>query len=64
MEERSNLGLHYSLIDIRPLFTLSHRESVNSPLLILFSANHIDQLNCDLYPFDLTGLHARGVTKT
>ena len=28
---------------VRPLFTLSHRGSDNSPLLIVFSANNIDQ---------------------
>ena len=43
---------HYiwpKLTKVRPLFTLSHRGSDESPLLIVFSANYIDQLNCDLY---------------
>ena len=34
----------FNLIKVRPLFTLSHRGSDNSPLLIVFSANYIDQL--------------------
>ena len=33
----------YNLTKVRPLFTLWHRGSDNSPLLILFSANNIDQ---------------------
>ena len=32
-----------NLTKVRPLFTLSHRGSDNSPLLIVFSANYIDQ---------------------
>ena len=32
-----------NLTKVRPLFTLSHRGSNNSPLLIMFSANYIDQ---------------------
>ena len=31
------------------LFSLSHRVSGNSPLLIVFSANYIDQSNGDLF---------------
>ena len=37
------------LTEVRPLFTLLHRGSDNSPLLIVFSANYIDQSNRDLY---------------
>ena len=44
------LKMHYSLENlllnltkVRPLFTLSHRGSDNSRLLIVFSANNIDQ---------------------
>ena len=33
----------FNLTKVRPLFTLSHRGSDNSPLLIVFSANYIDQ---------------------
>ena len=32
-----------NLTKVRPLFTLSHRGSDNSQLLIVFSANNIDQ---------------------
>ena len=32
-----------NLTKVRPLFTLSHRGSDNSPLVIVFSANNIDQ---------------------
>ena len=32
-----------NLTKVRPLFTLSHRGSDNSPLLIVFSANYINQ---------------------
>ena len=32
-----------NLTKVRPLFTLSHRGSDNSRLLIMFSANNIDQ---------------------
>ena len=32
-----------------PLFTLSHKGSDNSHLLIVFSANYINQLNRDFY---------------
>ena len=32
-----------NLTRVRPLLTLSHRGSDNSPLLIVFSANNIDQ---------------------
>ena len=32
-----------NLTKVRPLFMLSHRGSDNSPLLIMFSANNIDQ---------------------
>ena len=32
-----------NLTKVRPLFSLSHRESVNSPLLIMFSANYINK---------------------
>ena len=37
--------LFINLTEVRPLFTLSHRGSDNSPLLIVFSANYIDQSN-------------------
>ena len=62
-----------SLYKVRPLFTLSHRGSENSPLLIVFSANYIDQSTLTfihlkvfrkLWPFDLSRLRARGDTKT
>ena len=33
----------HNLTKVRPLFTLSHRGSDNSPLLIVFSAYYIDQ---------------------
>ena len=36
-----------SLTKVRPSFTLSHRGSDNSPLLIVFNANYIDQSNRD-----------------
>ena len=54
-----------NLTKVRPLFTLSHRGSDNSPLLIVFSANYIDQSNRNvmclkvfrkLWPFDLFNL--------
>ena len=32
-----------NLTHVRPLFTLTHRRSDNSPLLIVFSVNYIDQ---------------------
>ena len=35
--------LFHNLTKVRPLFTLSHRGSDNSPLVIVFSANNIDQ---------------------
>ena len=38
-----------NLTEVRPLFTLLHRGSDNSPLLIVFSANYIDQSNRDFY---------------
>ena len=38
-----------NLTEVRPLFSLSHKGSDSSPLLIVFSANNIDQFNCDLY---------------
>ena len=50
-----------------------NRGSVNSPLLILFSAIYIDQLNRDFYAiegilealtFDLKRLHTQGDKKT
>ena len=59
-----------------PTFTLSHRGSDNSPLLIVFSANYIDQSNRNFmclkvfrkfWHFDLLNLrrlHVRGDTKT
>ena len=65
-----------SLYKVRPLFTLSHRGSENSPLLIVFSANYIEQSTLAFYasegisealtfwPFDLSRLRARGDTKT
>ena len=34
---------------VRPKFSLSHRGSDNSPLLIMFSANYFDQSNHDFY---------------
>ena len=37
------LSLQLNLTKVRPLYTLSHRGSDNSPLLIVFSANYIDQ---------------------
>ena len=37
--------LYDNLTKVIPLFTLSHRGSHNSPLLIVFSANYIDQSN-------------------
>ena len=37
--------MNINLTKVRPLFTLSHRGSDNSPLLIVFSANYIDQSN-------------------
>ena len=36
-----------NLAKVRPLLTLSHRGSENSPLLIVFSANYIDQSICE-----------------
>ena len=36
-----------NLPKVRPLFTISHRGSDNSPLLIVFNDNYIDQSNCD-----------------
>ena len=39
----TSLPFNYNLTKFRPLFTLSHRGSDNSPLLIVFSANYIDQ---------------------
>ena len=36
-------SLTLNLTKVRPLFTLSHRGSDNSQLLIVFSANNIDQ---------------------
>ena len=38
-----------NLTKVRPLFTLSHRGSDNSPLLIVLTANYIDQSNRDFY---------------
>ena len=38
-----------NLTKTRPLFTLLHRGSDNLPLLIVFSANYIDQSNRDFY---------------
>ena len=35
----------HNLTKVRPLNTLLHRGSDNSPLLIVFSANYIDQSN-------------------
>ena len=37
------------LTKVRPLFTLSQRVSDNSPLLIVFNANYIDQSNRDFF---------------
>ena len=37
------VGLVFNVTKVRPLFTLSHRESDNSPLLNVFSAIYIDQ---------------------
>ena len=37
------VGLVFNVTKFRPLFTLSHRESDNSPLLNVFSAIYIDQ---------------------
>ena len=34
-----------NLTKVRPLFTLLHRGSENSPLMLVFSANYIDQSN-------------------
>ena len=34
---------------VRPLFTLSHRGYDTYPLVIVFSANNIDQSNLDFY---------------
>ena len=39
------LYLNFNLTKVGPLFTLLHRGSNNSPLLIVFSANYIVQLN-------------------
>ena len=39
-----------NLTEVRPLFTLSHRGSDNSTLLIVLSANYIDQSNREFYP--------------
>ena len=36
-----------SLTKVRLSFTLSHKGSDNSPLLIVFNANYIDQSNRD-----------------
>ena len=44
----------FNLTKLRPLFTLLHRGSDNSPLLIVSSAIYIDQLNRKLWPFDLS----------
>ena len=67
---------HTNLTKVRPLFTLSYRASDNSPLLIMFSANYIDQSNRDFYategiletltfwPFCMRRLHTRGERKT
>ena len=40
--------IYSNLTKFRSLFTLSHRGSDNSPLLIVFSANYIDQLTFTL----------------
>ena len=37
------VGLVFNVTKVRPLFTLSHRESDNSPLLNVSSAIYIDQ---------------------
>ena len=70
------IWISFNLTKVRPPFTLSHSGSDNSPLLIVFSANYIDQSNCDFnategisealtfWRFDLSTLHARGDTKT
>ena len=42
--QKQSIGWVYNnLIRVIPLFTLSHRGSYNSPLLIVFSANYKDQ---------------------
>ena len=61
-----------NLTKVMPQFTLSHRGSDNSPLLIVFSANYIDQSYRDFHStevvpevllFRLDRLEARGNTK-
>lgn len=53
-------------------FSLSHRGSYNAPLVIVFSANYIDQSNRDFYategiseawPLDLSRLNMPKVTR-
>ena len=39
----------FNLTKVRPLFKIPHRGSDNSPLLIVFSANHIDESNRNFY---------------
>ena len=41
-----------NLAKVRPLLTLSHRGSENFPLLIVFSANYIDQSICEFCAFE------------
>ena len=41
--------MNINLTKVRPLFTLLHRGSDNSPLPIMFSANYVHQSNCDFY---------------
>ena len=44
-----NPGVLINLTKVKPLFSLLHRGSYNSPLLIVFSTNYIDQSNRDFY---------------
>ena len=48
-EELWRCFFKHKLTKVRPLFTLLYRGSNNSPLLIVFSANYIDQSNVTSY---------------
>ena len=58
--------LYINQTKVRPLLTLSHRGYDNTPLLIVFSANYIDQSNLTLMRRRYFGsrLHARGNANT
>ena len=47
VQQKKKDSFSFNLTKVRPpLFMLSHRGSDNSPLLIVFSANYIDLINC------------------